>query len=147
MEWLPAEILNEILLLVDRPSLYHVSQVCNQWRQMSLKQIVVINSLDIFKATCYRGDHLSIIKSKKNELWLNQGFRSACKGGHKELAELMIIKGADDYNIGLYNTCRGGHKELVELMIIKGASDWNRARNAGRQGGHQELVELMIPKC
>ena len=44
MELLPEEIVNEILLLVDRPSLYHVSQVCVQWRQMALKQAVPINS-------------------------------------------------------------------------------------------------------
>ena len=35
MDTLPEEILNEILLKVDRPSLFHASQVCNQWRRLS----------------------------------------------------------------------------------------------------------------
>ena len=74
MDTLPSEIVNEILLLVDRPSLYYVSQVCAQWRQLALKQVVPISSKDSFDVICKRGDRLSIIKSKKNESWLNTGF-------------------------------------------------------------------------
>ncbi len=44
----------------------------------------------------------------------------------QELVELMLQKGANNWNFGLYGACRGGHKELAELMIQKGANDWNR---------------------
>lgn len=64
MELLPVEIVNEILLLVDRPSLYHCSQVCTQWQCLSLKQVKIIkDAYDIYKA-CRQGDHLSVIKCK-----------------------------------------------------------------------------------
>ena len=49
-------------------------------------------------------------------------FFVACLVGHKRLAELMIVKGADHWNDGLAAACQGGHKELVELMIAKGTS-------------------------
>ena len=42
MDMLPAEIINEILLLVDKPSLYEASQVCSQWRQKSLQLISIL---------------------------------------------------------------------------------------------------------
>ena len=48
MESLPLEIVNEILLIIDRPFLYHVSQVCVGWRQLALKQVVIIESRNAF---------------------------------------------------------------------------------------------------
>ena len=43
-------------------------------------------------------------------------------GGHRELADLMIEKGATDWNWGLRMACYGGHRELADLMIEKGAT-------------------------
>ena len=48
------------------------------------------------------------------------------KGGNKEIVEMMIEKGADDWNEGLIIACYEGNKEIVELMIEKGADNWNR---------------------
>ena len=33
----------------------------------------------------------------------------------------MISKGANDWNYGLDGACEGGHKEIVNYMISKGA--------------------------
>ena len=126
--------------------MYHTSQVCVQWRQMALKQVVIIESKVVFNRICYRGDRLSVIKSKENKQWLSEGFYGACLGGHKDLVELMILKGTNDWNDGLYGDCLGGHKELVELMIVKGANNWNDDLYSTCQRGHKELVELMILK-
>lgn len=70
MELLLLEILNEILLKVDKPSLYHTSQVCKQWRQLSLGQIKIINNIEDFTDCCGQGDMLSIIRSKLKQIWL-----------------------------------------------------------------------------
>jgi hypothetical protein len=51
------------------------------------------------------------------------GLCGACYGGHKELALLMIEKGATNMNAGLEMACIGGHKELATLMIEKGATE------------------------
>jgi hypothetical protein len=48
---------------------------------------------------------------------------NACWGGHKDLALLMIDKGATDWNGGLAWACWGGHKDLALLMIDKGATN------------------------
>ena len=76
----------------------------------------------------------------------NEGLHWACKGGHKEIVELLIEKGADGWNWGLYGACRGGHKELVEFFIEKGADNWNFGLHGACEGGHKEIVELLIKK-
>ena len=62
-----------------------------------------------------------IDKHKENLAW-DSGLEGACLGGHRDLAEFMIQKGATDWNYGLYNACSGGHRDLAELMIEKGAT-------------------------
>ena len=175
MEFLPPEIVNEILLLVDRPTIYYASQVCSQWRILSLKQVKTIKVVRDLQKICKEGDRLSYMKSKSklHVTWIDNGFDSACEGGHKEFVELMIAKGAcnfdyglrgactgglrelvelmidkggDDWNLGLYGACGGGHKDLAELMITKGADDWNNGLYRGCDGGHKDIVELMILK-
>lgn len=49
-------------------------------------------------------------------------------------------------NICLVRTCRGGYKELAELIVTKGANDWDGALKAACRGGHPELVEFLIDK-
>ena len=146
MDTLPVEIVKEILLRVDRPSLYYASQVCNLWRRLSLAQTRIITDYTDFKTACKEGDRLTVIRSKFNRAWLNNSLYNACRGGHKELAELMITKGASNWNYGLGGACQKGHKELAELMITKGASNWIFCLGGACQKGHKELVELMITK-
>lgn len=97
MDSLPSEIVNEISLLVDRPSLYYVAEVYNLWRQLALKQVVIIKSAYSFNIACHQRDLLSIIKSKKIRWWLNDGLKYGCLSGHKELIELMIAQGANNW--------------------------------------------------
>lgn len=51
----------------------------------------------------------------------------ACLNGHKEIVELMIEKGANNFDWGLHKACEGGHKNLVLLMLELGA-DINASR-------------------
>ena len=46
---------------------------------------------------------------------LNSGLHGACRGGHLELVNLMISRGARDWNYGLHYACHGGHLELANL--------------------------------
>jgi len=45
--------------------------------------------------------------------------QGAAQGGHKDLIEWFISKGADDWNWGMERAAQGGHKELVELFKQK----------------------------
>jgi ankyrin repeat protein len=49
------------------------------------------------------------------------GLSGACEGGNIEIVNLMIKKGADDWDDGLDYACDGGYTEIVKLMLIKGA--------------------------
>lgn len=117
MESLPSEIINEILLKVDKPTLYYASQVCRQWRTLSLRQVKIITTVKDFDDAFMEGDRLSVVKSKYDRKWIYSGLCRVCEGGHKELAEFLIAKRADNWNVGLYSACERGHKELAELTI------------------------------
>jgi ankyrin repeat protein len=51
----------------------------------------------------------------------NEGLLYACRGGHLNLVELMIEKGANYLNWGL-EYCKDGHLDIVQLLIEKGAT-------------------------
>jgi hypothetical protein len=72
--------------------------------------------------------------------------QNACWGGHKELARLMIDKGATDFKYSLWNACAGGHKELVDYMIEQGATDWNGGFTNACRYGHLALIRYMLEK-
>lgn len=95
MEFLPQEIVNEILLVVDKPTLYQASLVYKQWRLLSLKQIKIIKTYKNFDSCCNQGDRLSIINCKINRSWINYGLSGASLGGQKDLVEYIIAKGAE----------------------------------------------------
>ena len=79
----------------------------------------------------------------------------AAWGGHKEIVELLIAKGADvnaKYEgwTPLHTAVEGGHKEIAELLIDNGA-DVNAMDKDGRTPlhfasakGHKEVAELLI---
>ena len=146
MELLPVEMLNEILLQVDTSTLFDAAQVCKQWRHLALKQVVPIKTYQDFKSACTIGDRLSIIQSKCVQSWINGGLNGACRSGHQALVQLMITKGANDWNGALYSACLRGHQALVQLMITQGADNWNNGLIAACEAGHQALVQLMIAK-
>jgi ankyrin repeat protein len=59
----------------------------------------------------------------------------AAYAGHKEIAELLIAKGADvnagDKVTPLHYAAQGGEKEMVELLIVDGA-DVNKKDDDGK---------------
>lgn len=76
----------------------------------------------------------------------NLALIDACEKGHKDIAELMIEKGATDLNFGMINACLKGHKDIVLLLIEKGAIDFFWGLINACRGGHKNIVELMLKK-
>ena len=72
--------------------------------------------------------------------------QEACQGGHLDVVQLLMEKGATDWNWGLVCACRGGHVEIVKLMIDNGANNWNWGMGEACYGGHLGMVHLMIEK-
>ena len=79
MELLPVEMLNEILLQVDKSTLFDAAQVCKQWHHLAVKQVVPIKTDQQFKSACIINDRLSIIQSKCVQSWINGGLEFACE--------------------------------------------------------------------
>ena len=77
---------------------------------------------------------------------VNYGIGYAGKSGSMELIQLMIEKGANDWNLGLRYACLGGSMEIVQLMIDKGANNWYWCLESACKGGSMEIVQLMIEK-
>ena len=77
MELLLVEIVNKILLQVDKLTLYQAVQVCKQWRHLAVQQIVM---LMISRGTYY---------------W-NKALKNTCRMGQQALVHLLISKGAVD---------------------------------------------------
>ena len=69
-----------------------------------------------------------------------------CRGGYKDLVELFVNKGADNWDYVMSRAARGGHKDLVEYFINKGVDDWNEGMYWAARGGHKDLVEYFINK-
>ena len=170
------EIWNYIFRLCSSKDRSILCQVSNEW---SIMAIEVSSRLSILGCLYYNqvpfkdndlygsGDYHLIVKLKRKYISLhtacrsgnidvanlmisrgandwNGGLSGACKGGHLELAKLMISKGANNWNWGLRGACEGGHLELAKLMISHGANDWNWGLRGACGGGHLELVNLMI---
>ena len=76
----------------------------------------------------------------------NSGLHNACKGGHKDIALLMIKNGANDLNGGLSGACVKGHKDLALFMIEIGANDVNHGLKMACMEGHNDLVLAIIEK-
>ena len=79
-------------------------------------------------------------------LILNSIMAHAAQSGHKDIVELMIEKGATDFNRAMKWAAVDGNKDIVELMIQKGATNFDETMKWAAHTGQKDIVELMIQK-
>ena len=60
--------------------------------------------------------------------------------------ELLKYNIKDIYNQAMYIAAQGGRKDLVELFIQKGANNWNKGAISAAKGGHDDLYDFIIQK-
>jgi len=53
-----------------------------------------------------------------------EGLVGASRGGHRDLVDFFISKGADNWDEGLEGAAHGGHRDLAYFFIEKGAKIW-----------------------
>ena len=106
-------------------------------------------SVDIALSWAAEGGHRDIV-----ELMIEKGATNfdwplcyAARGGHRDIVELMIEQGASYLNGALYSAAYANHRDIVMLMIEKGATNLNGALHWAAEGCHQEIVELLKQKC
>lgn len=61
-----------------------------------------------------------------------------------EILELLIKKGANEYNYYMYHTCLHGLTDFVEVLVTNGATNWDNGLLGACKGGYPDLVRLMI---
>ena len=67
-----------------------------------------------------------LIKKDVNQfLNLSCGLKNACRGGHRDLVQMMIDRGARDFDWGLRGACQGNQKNMAQMMIDLGATNVN----------------------
>lgn len=59
---------------------------------------------------------LTCHKVHRSKSILNDGLWSACQSGHRNLVDLLLENGADDYGWAFYGACDGNNLELAKLM-------------------------------
>jgi hypothetical protein len=88
------------------------------------------------------------LESLRNES-ATEGLYGACRGGHKDLALLMIQKldhpiMRSIWDTGLEEACIGGHEDLALLMIEKGAYETYAGLGLACEHGHLSVSQLMF---
>jgi ankyrin repeat protein len=101
--------------------------------------------MDFFEliSACEKGniDYIQTHIDTQPRRYLNAALFYACKHGKKDIVELLIIKGANDWNGGLDGACDGNQLELAEYMINKGAYDFNSALFFSKS---LEITQLLV---
>ena len=103
---------------------------------------------ELLEQACLRRNMYIVEKILKQETVCDTNIylKYACKGGHLDIVNLLIERGATWWNDGLYYACFGGHLDLAMLMIERGACRWNDGLRGACEGGHSDLVTFMIER-
>jgi len=72
----------------------------------------------------------------------NWGLEGAALGGHMDIVQLLLSKGADP-DAGLESAAEGGHMDIVQLMLSKGATNLDSALETAESNGHTKCAELI----
>ena len=90
------------------------------------------------------GGHMDIVQLMLNKgAHPDYGLSGAAMGGHMDIVQLMLSKGAINYNWGLFGAAGGGHMDIVQLLLSKGAADLGSALYAAEFNGHTKCAELI----
>lgn len=76
-------------------------------------------------------------------------FTAACASGNLEMIDFIISCGTDHINFwnnGLIGACRGGHKQISDMMIMKGANNFGNCLYEACIGGNEEIFSFMFNK-
>lgn len=121
---------------------------------LKLVQLMISQNANIrfdapFQAACENG-HFEIVKwvvehgIYNNVIGFNNGLSSAFLLGHTQIAQLLIEKGANNYNQILTNACMNGRINLAKLMIDYGADNFNYGLQMACITNNLQIAKLMI---
>jgi len=77
---------------------------------------------------------------------LNQILLDASEGGHSDVLEWAVNKGADDFNYAVWKAVRNGHPELLPRLLELGADDYDHVMQAASSQNYPLIVNDMLAK-
>ena len=154
MEFLNKDIISLLVNELEDKDLFEFSKISKRGNRISDHEHSWMNRIIRYYPKAFKlknkerkwKDYYLQIVNYMEKYNLNDAMAMGAKGGHKELVEFFIEKGADEWNEGMEYAARGGHKDLVDFFISKGATDWNWGMNNAAKGGHKELVDFFKNK-
>ena len=64
----------------------------------------------------------------------------------KKYHQIISYYGKNMWNWGMDRAAFGGHQDLVNFFIQKGANNWDLGMEAAAEGGHKHLVVHFVQK-
>jgi hypothetical protein len=98
------------------------------------------------EAAASKGNMTSVKYLLEKGLHPNEGLGSAALKNQKDVLNILLEKGATDYNKGLIYAALGGHMELLKFFIDKGANFFNGAMYNAINAGNIKMVKYLIEK-
>jgi hypothetical protein len=98
------------------------------------------------------GGHLKIVRyllleNEEHVNWdCNIGLSYVCERGYRDILDILVTCGANDFNNGLYYACKGGQKEIAELMVYYGATATCNATMGACSSNRPEMIHWLIQK-
>lgn len=91
--------------------------------------------------------YLPTDKINLDKINMDLGLAAAVKGGHFDLVEYFVSKGASDFRRGIRAAAENNHKDLVDYCIAKKPYRWYIPAAAGAAyGGHRDLLDYIISR-
>ena len=114
------------------------------WREKAIFDGFLLDSdRSYFPNGLSRSKYLIFYRHRNDRYRTDYITTDAAFGGHKDIVEMMLKKGAIDYGEAMMAAARGGHKDIVERMLDLGATEYDNAMIKAVVGGHKEIKELI----
>ena len=93
-----------------------------------------------------KGGHLDILQSMmdRGATYLEESMAAASEEGRLDIIKFLISKGAQDFNQSLTSASAYGQLDIVKFMIDNGADDFDWALEEAIRNEHLDIVKLLF---
>lgn len=127
---------------------YYTENLClNQWLKWSLdpdEKYSLAFGVGFEDYILWNMKTINSASNRKSPFQSSEQLFYSCMHGLRNILNLLIEHGANDWDSGLRGACAGGHLDLVKLMINKGATFIDNGFALACEHGHLEIVEMLF---
>ena len=127
---------------------YYTENLClNQWLKWSLdpdEKYSLAFGVGFEDYILWNMKTINSASNRKSPFQSSEQLFYSCMHGLRNILNLLIEHGANDWDSGFRGACAGGHLDLVKLMINKGATFIDNGFLNACEHGHLEIVEMLF---